>query len=143
AKKFVYMKLTTISDAAKRKTHVPKAQNLQTIHRGVLARTEMACRGKKNSNTLIVEGSMRMDRPYLTTLAREFRAGQGSFLLQLRIDMYWDKDAFRRLTEAMRACCKDYQYSPEQRARDLKEQEQLTEEQMEDEQFADEYYLQK
>jgi hypothetical protein len=78
-----------------------------------------------------------MAERYLTILAREFRAGEGSFLLQLRIEMYWDKDAFRRLTEAMRACCKDYQYSQEQLERDLKEQEQLTEEQLEDEQFAD------
>lgn len=84
-----------------------------------------------------------MDRQYLSTLAREFRAGEGSFVLQLRINLYWDKDAFRRLTEAMRACCKDYQYSQEQFERDAKEQEPLTEEQLEDEQFADEYYLQK
>jgi hypothetical protein len=84
-----------------------------------------------------------MAERYLTILAREFRAGEGSFLLQLRIEMYWDRDAFRRLTEAMRTCCKDYQYSQEQLERDLKEQEQLTEEQLEDEQFADEYSLHK
>jgi hypothetical protein len=99
--------------------------------------------GEKISNTLIVEGNIRMDKHYLTILAREFRAGEGSFLLQLRIDMYWDKDAFGHLTEAMRACCKDYQYSQEHLERDLQEQEQLTQEQMEDEQFADEYYLHK
>lgn len=82
-----------------------------------------------------------MDKRYLTTLAREFRAGEGSFLLQLRIDLYWDKEAFLRLTEAMRACCKDYQYSREQIEREFNEQSQLTDEQLEDEQFADEYYL--
>ena len=81
-----------------------------------------------------------MEKHYLTTLAREFRAGEGSFLLQLRIEMYWDKNAFRRLTEAMRACCRDYQHSQEQHERFRKEQEQLTEAQMADEQFADEYY---
>lgn len=82
-----------------------------------------------------------MEQQYLTILAREFRAGEGSFLLRLRNEMYWDKDAFRRLTEAMRACCQDYQHSQEQQERFRKEQEQLTEEQMADEQFADEYYL--
>lgn len=84
-----------------------------------------------------------MDERYLTILAHEFRAGGGSFLLQLRIERYWDKDAFHRLTEAMRACCKDYQYSQEHLERDLKMQKQLTEEQLKDEQFADEYYLHK
>jgi hypothetical protein len=48
-----------------------------------------------------------MDGQYLIPLAHEFRAGEGSFLLQLRIDMYWDKDAFRRLTEAMPVCCNE------------------------------------
>lgn len=82
-----------------------------------------------------------MDKRDIMTLAREFRAGKGSFLLQLRIDGYWDKDAFRHLTEAMRACCKDYQHSQEQLERNFREQELLTEEQMEDEQFSDEYFL--
>ncbi|HEU5383595.1 MAG TPA: hypothetical protein VFV38_49985 [Ktedonobacteraceae bacterium] len=81
-----------------------------------------------------------MEKRYLTTLAHEFRAGGGSFLLQLRTEMHWDKDAFRRLTEAMRACCEDYQHSPEQRERFCQGHEPLTEEQMTDEQFADEYY---
>jgi hypothetical protein len=81
-----------------------------------------------------------MEKRYLTILAREFRAGEGSFLLRLRNEMDWDKDAFRRLTEAMRACCRDYQHSHEQHEQFRKEQEQLTEEQMADEQFADEYY---
>jgi len=52
-----------------------------------------------------------MDEHNLMTLARELRVEEDSFLLQLRIDLYWDKDVFRRLTEAMRTCCKDYQYS--------------------------------
>jgi hypothetical protein len=54
--------------------------------------------------------------------------------------MYWDKDAFRRLAEAMRACCRDYQHSQEQHEQFRKEQEQLTEAQMADERFADTYY---
>lgn len=81
-----------------------------------------------------------MEKRYLATLAHEFRAGEGSFILQLRVKMFWDKDAFHRLIEAMRACCQDYQHSPEQQERFRKEQEQLTEEQIADEQFADEYY---
>lgn len=34
-------------------------------------------------------------------LRNEFSAQGGSFLLQLRHDFYWDKVAYRRLTEAM------------------------------------------
>ncbi|HEU5377497.1 MAG TPA: hypothetical protein VFV38_18905 [Ktedonobacteraceae bacterium] len=58
-----------------------------------------------------------MEQRYLTILAHEFRAGEGSFLLRLRNEMYWDKDAFHRLTEAMRTCCRDYQHSQEQQKR--------------------------
>ncbi|HEU5375780.1 MAG TPA: hypothetical protein VFV38_10105 [Ktedonobacteraceae bacterium] len=81
-----------------------------------------------------------MEKHYLTTLAREFRAGEGSFLLQLRTEMHWDKEAFQHLTEAMRTCCENCQHSPEQRERFRQEHEELTEEHMADESFADEYY---
>ena len=50
-----------------------------------------------------------MDENYLITLAHEFNAGSESFLLQLRIKLLWDKQAFDHLTEAMRLCCKHYQ----------------------------------
>jgi len=42
---------------------------------------------------------------YSSVLAHEFSAGDGSFLLQLRTAMMWNKAAFTRLTEAMLACC--------------------------------------
>ena len=58
-----------------------------------------------------------MNTDYQSVLRNEFFAEEGSFLLRLRIELYWDKEAFDRLTEAMRACCKEY------------EQEQQTEEQ--------------
>ena len=51
-----------------------------------------------------------MDEDYLATLWHEFFAEEGSFLLQLRVQLRWDKVAFERLTEAMRACCKRYQH---------------------------------
>ncbi|MGC0312352.1 hypothetical protein [Kitasatospora acidiphila] len=35
----------------------------------------------------------------------EFAAEEGSFLLQLRCDLRWDRDAFTRLERAMRAVC--------------------------------------
>jgi hypothetical protein len=37
-------------------------------------------------------------------LRKEFDASEGSFLLQLRCDLIWDKAAFTRLTNAMQAC---------------------------------------
>jgi hypothetical protein len=84
-----------------------------------------------------------LDEYYLTVLAREFRAGEGSFLLQLRVDLHWDKDAFKRLTEAMRTCCEQYQYTQEQRDLDQQRREQLTEEQLLDEQMLDVWYVHK
>lgn len=45
---------------------------------------------------------------YYDVLQREFAAEEGSFLLQLKCDMYWDKAAFTRLTEAMLECCRAY-----------------------------------
>lgn len=41
----------------------------------------------------------------LHLLRREFSAEEGSFLLQLRIDLHWDRDAFSRLEQAMRRTC--------------------------------------
>lgn len=84
-----------------------------------------------------------MDESYLTILAHEFRAGKGSFLIQLRINLRWDKEAFKRLTEAMYMCCKQYQYSQEQLDAESEQLEQITDEQLEDEQFTDAYFLQR
>lgn len=44
---------------------------------------------------------------YLSVLRREFSAEEGSFLLELRGNV-WDKAAFTRLTEAMLECCRAY-----------------------------------
>src|SRR5262249_4631351 len=41
---------------------------------------------------------------YEAILRREFAAEEGSFLLQLRCDLRWDKDAFSRLIQAMERC---------------------------------------
>src|SRR5579872_6244387 len=95
------------------------------------------------SRILALKEKYTMDEEYLLTLAHEFHAGKGSFLLQLRGDYHWDKEAFNRLTESMRMCCKHYQYSQEQLDSELREQELLTDEQLADEQFADEQFLQK
>ena len=45
---------------------------------------------------------------YSSVLAHEFSAGEGSFLVQLRVQLTWNKVAFTRLTEAMLACCRAY-----------------------------------
>ena len=45
---------------------------------------------------------------YFEVLQHEFNAEEGSFLLQLRCDLIWDKAAFTRLTSAMLACCQAY-----------------------------------
>ncbi|MGO8947050.1 MAG: hypothetical protein ACLQUY_05185 [Ktedonobacterales bacterium] len=45
---------------------------------------------------------------YSTVLWHEFNAEEGSFLLQLRCDLVWDRAAFTRLTDAMLACCQAY-----------------------------------
>jgi hypothetical protein len=45
---------------------------------------------------------------YTAVLAHEFSAGEGSFLLQLRVQLIWDKVAFTRLIESMLACCRVY-----------------------------------
>jgi hypothetical protein len=43
---------------------------------------------------------------YLEILKHEFAAGEGSFLIQLRPNLTWDKEAFSKLVTAMEACCK-------------------------------------
>ncbi len=53
-----------------------------------------------------------MEEDYLAILRYEFSAQEGSFLLQLRCDMHWDKTAFDRVTQAMRRCCQHYQKAP-------------------------------
>jgi hypothetical protein len=45
---------------------------------------------------------------WYSILQREFNAKEGSFLLQLRCDLVWDRTAFTRLTGAMLDCCKAY-----------------------------------
>ena len=65
-----------------------------------------------------------MNESYLIALTHEFNAGSESFLLQLRIDLLWDKQAFDHLTEAMRLCCKHYQQLNEQLELGLREQRQ-------------------
>lgn len=49
-----------------------------------------------------------MAEDFTAVLAREFAAEEGTFLLQLRGEMRWDKAAFTRLVEAMLACCRAY-----------------------------------
>ncbi|GAA4594854.1 hypothetical protein GCM10023194_62900 [Planotetraspora phitsanulokensis] len=49
-------------------------------------------------------------RDVLTTLRREFDADDDTFLLKLRgSQLEWDKDAFSRLEQAMRATCELFQ----------------------------------
>lgn len=50
-----------------------------------------------------------MEADDLAILRHEFQAEEGSFLLQLRCDMQWDKTAFDRATQAMRRCCQHYE----------------------------------
>jgi hypothetical protein len=48
---------------------------------------------------------MPSDADDLELLRREFSAEDGSFLLQLRTDLHWDRQAFSRLEQAMRRTC--------------------------------------
>jgi len=41
----------------------------------------------------------------LELLRNEFNAGDGSFLIQLRVDLHWDRHAFSGLEQAMRRVC--------------------------------------
>ena len=45
----------------------------------------------------------------LTVLRQEFGSFEGSFMLQLRCDLVWDRAAFSRLERAMRAACEHYE----------------------------------
>lgn len=49
---------------------------------------------------------------YEATLRREFDAEEGTFLLRLRGEMAWDREAFSRLAEAMEACAADHAGRP-------------------------------
>jgi hypothetical protein len=42
------------------------------------------------------------------TLRREFEAADGSFLIQLRCGMVWDREAFLRLVAAMELCAAEH-----------------------------------
>ncbi len=44
---------------------------------------------------------------YLDILRNEFEAGNDSFLIQLRGDLVWSKQAFAHLVSAMQDCCLD------------------------------------
>jgi hypothetical protein len=41
----------------------------------------------------------------LELLRHEFNAGNDSFLIQLHVDLHWDRRAFNRLEQAMRRVC--------------------------------------
>ena len=45
---------------------------------------------------------------YLLVLRNEFEAGEGSFLIQLRPHLEWNKASFSRLVAAMQKCCQEY-----------------------------------
>ncbi|WP_406196994.1 hypothetical protein OG920_19230 [Streptomyces europaeiscabiei] len=45
----------------------------------------------------------------LKILEHEFRSEPGSFLLGLRSDLAWDRDAFSRLENVMRTVCERFQ----------------------------------
>ncbi len=49
-----------------------------------------------------------MDEHTLAVLRSEFEAHDGSFLIQLRPRLTWDKAAFSRLIAVMEQCCRDY-----------------------------------
>jgi hypothetical protein len=50
-----------------------------------------------------------MTESHVDVLRREFAAEDGSFLIQLRPNLTWDKQAFSRLVTAMEACCQAYE----------------------------------
>lgn len=48
------------------------------------------------------------DDDYRNVLKLEFAdEGDGSFMIQMRCALFWDRAAFSRLVAAMEACCKD------------------------------------
>jgi hypothetical protein len=46
---------------------------------------------------------------YLAVLRSEFDAEEGSFLLKLRCELAWDREAFSRLVGAMEQCAAAYE----------------------------------
>ncbi|MCY1139370.1 hypothetical protein OWR29_15325 [Actinoplanes sp. Pm04-4] len=42
-------------------------------------------------------------------LRHEFESAEGSFMLRLRTELRWDKEAFTRLERAMRSACADHE----------------------------------
>jgi hypothetical protein len=66
-----------------------------------------------------------MDEDFLKVMWRENYARDG-FLIQLRIYLKWDKEAFDRLTEAMRLCCKHYEVVSAQQLKQLHERAAVT-----------------
>lgn len=55
---------------------------------------------------------MTHDLSHYQILQQEFDAEDGSFLIQLRCDFYWDKSAFTRLTQNMYEVAKDLENQP-------------------------------
>lgn len=56
----------------------------------------------------VAENNAAPPPPWWEAVLRdEFGAEDGSFLIQLRIDLEWDRTAFSRLAGAMQACCED------------------------------------
>ncbi|MCU0783799.1 MAG: hypothetical protein MUF81_07070 [Verrucomicrobia bacterium] len=49
---------------------------------------------------------------FMTILKNEFDAGEGSFLIKLRPNLEWDKDAFNRLVTAMKLCAESKSSEP-------------------------------
>jgi hypothetical protein len=68
---------------------------------------------------------IKMDEDFLKTMWHEYCARDG-FCVPLRVDLRWDKEAFSRLTEAMRRCCKAYEIMSAEQQRHLYEQARHT-----------------
>src|SRR4051812_3400246 len=49
---------------------------------------------------------------FMVILKNEFDAGQDSFLITLRPNLEWDKEAFDRLTSAMKLCAEEESSKP-------------------------------
>lgn len=68
---------------------------------------------------------MSTDEDFLKTIWHEYCAIDG-FCIQLRSGLVWDKEAFDRLTEAMRSCCKFYEVLSAQQQKQRHEQRRQT-----------------
>jgi hypothetical protein len=66
-----------------------------------------------------------MDEGFLKVIWREYCAIDG-FCVRLRTKLVWDKEAFDRLTEAMRRCCKSYEVLSAEQQKHLYEQARQT-----------------